>query len=500
MIKRLPSLLPLGTGVLLFGQSPVIPSNQPLKLSQAKAVKPKNVLFILVDDLRYDAMGFMGKIPGLETPNIDRLAKSGAHCPNTFCTTALSSPSRASILTGLYSHCHQVVDNQAPEPEHNIFFPQYLQNAGYQTAMIGKWHMGDENSMPRKGFDRWVSFRGQGSYYNATLNIDGKEQNLSDSAYITDVLTDYGIDFIENNERKQPFFLYLSHKAVHAEFAPAARHKGRYADMPIQYPASMDLTKTNAYKENGLPDWVKEQRYSWHGVDYMYHGQTNFDKFYRDYCETLLAVDESVGRLLDYLEAHNLRENTVVMLMGDNGFSFGERGLIDKRHMYEESMKVPFLVSCPGTIPAGITIEPMIQNIDVAPTVLQLAGLSIPGYMQGVTFLPLVTGKKVENWRDKVFYEYFWEYAFPQTPTCFGVRTDRYKYIFYHGVWDTNELYDLTNDPGETKNLIKSAEHQSLIKQLQSELWTWLETTHGMQIPLNRISNPKHDHRNKGYY
>lgn len=499
-IKSLTFVIPFGVGGILNAQSTVMPANQNLTLPHDKSSIQKNVIFILIDDLRFDAMGFMGRIPGLETPNIDRLAASGVHCPNTFCTTSLCSPSRASILTGLYSHSHEVVDNQAEEPEYNIFFPQYLQRSGYQTAMIGKWHMGDGNSMPRKGFDRWVSFRGQGNYYNAKLNIDGKELSLLDSAYITDVLTDYAIEFIEKRNKKNPFFLYLSHKAVHSEFAAAVRHKGKYAKMNIQYPASMELTRTDEYKKFGIPDWVKDQRYSWHGVDYMYHGKTNFDQFYHDYFETLLAVDESVGRILNYLEANNLRENTVIMFMGDNGFSFGEHGLIDKRHMYEESIKVPFLVSCPGLIPAGSTVKQMIQNIDIAPTVLQLAGLTPPGYMQGLSFLNLVKEGKSDNWRKQVFYEYFWEYAFPQTPTCFGVRTDQYKYIFYHGIWDTNEFYDLMADPGETKNLIKSPEHQATIKQLQNEIWNWLESTHGMQIRLNRINKTKHDHRNSGYY
>lgn len=500
LLRKTAGLLAFTSTTALLAQSPIIPANQPLQLDRIKGVKPKNVVFILIDDLRFDFMGFMGKVPGLKTPNIDRLARSGAHCTNTFCTTALSSPSRASILTGLYSHCHQVVDNQAAEPDYNIFFPQYLQKTGYQTAMIGKWHMGDENGNPRKGFDRWVSFKGQGQYYNPTINIDGTDKTYGDSTYITDLLTDFALDFMKARDARRPFFMYLSHKAVHAEFSAAARHRGAYRDMKIKYPASMDLTKTDLYKRHDIPEWVKEQRYSWHGVDYMYHGATNFDDFYRDYCETLLAVDESVGKLLDYLEANNLTNETVVMFMGDNGFSFGERGLIDKRHMYEESMKVPFLVSCPGTIPAGITVERMIQNIDVAPAVLELAGLKAPAYFQGSSFLPLVKGEKVANWRDRVFYEYFWEYQFPQTPTCFGVRTDRYKYIYYHGVWDTNEFYDLQTDPGETFNLIKSPAHQETIKQLQSEVWSWLETTHGMQIPLKRINQPHHDHKNRGYY
>ena len=205
-------------------------------------VRPRNVIFILSDDHRYDAMGFTGKIPGLQTPNLDRLAKEGAHFENAFVTTALCSPSRASILTGQYAHTHTVVDNDAPAPPDMLFFPQYLQKAGYQTAFFGKWHMGGDNDDPRPGFDHWVSFRGQGVYYNPLLNVNGKHVQYSDSAYTTEVLTDQTLSWLKERKKDKPFFLYLSHKAVHAEFYPARNDKGRYKDIKIQYPFSMFLT------------------------------------------------------------------------------------------------------------------------------------------------------------------------------------------------------------------------------------------------------------------
>jgi arylsulfatase A-like enzyme len=231
----------------------------------------------------------------------------------------------------------------------------------------------------------------------------------------------------------------------------------------------------------------------------MYHGEHDFNSFFKKYCETLLAVDESIGSVLDYLKANQLDENTMVIYMGDNGFSFGEHGLIDKRQFYEESVKVPFLVRYPEKIAPGTTITKMVQNIDIAPTVLAMAGLEQPEYLHGASFLPLLDGTDA-NWRDRIFYEYYWEYYFPQTPTVHGVRTDKYKYLQYHGIWDTNELYDLENDPYEMNNLIKSPEHQEMIAQLRTEVYDWLESTGGMQIPLKRINSKKGDNRNKGYY
>ena len=231
----------------------------------------------------------------------------------------------------------------------------------------------------------------------------------------------------------------------------------------------------------------------------MYNGAIQFNDFYRQYLETLLGIDESIGRVLAYLEEHGLAESTMVIYMGDNGFSFGEHGLIDKRHMYEESMRVPLLVWCPDMINPGTKIQNMIQNIDIGPTILELAGIKKPDQMQGESFVPLLEGKEIA-WRDKVFYEYYWEDAFPQTPSIFGVRTDRYKYIFNHGVWGINEFYDLQSDPHEVYNGIRDPQYRELSKQLRDEMWTWLDSTDGGQIPLKRILGPKNDHLYQGTY
>jgi len=246
--------------------------------------------------------------------------------------------------------------------------------------------------------------------------------------------------------------------------------------------------------------WVKQQRNSWHGVDDMYHGQHNFETFFKAYCESLAALDESLDDVIEFVENSDFMDNTVVIYMGDNGFSFGEHGLIDKRQAYEESWRVPLLAWSPGMIPAGSKVDELVQNIDIAPTVLELAGLAAPEYMLGRSFVPLVKGEKVDEWRDKIFYEYYWEFAYPQTPTVHAVRTDKYKFIRYHGIWDANELYDLENDPWEMNNLIRSPEHQKIIEEMLDELWTWLEETGGMQIPLKRTMHKKIDNRFKGYY
>lgn len=475
--------------------------------------KQMNIIFILSDDHRYDAMGFMNKIQGLQTPGMDRMAKEGAHIKNAFVSTALCSPSRASILTGQYAHSHTVVDNDAPLPTNLVFFPKYMQEKGYQTAFFGKWHMGNTDDKPQPGFDHWLSFRGQGVYLNPVFNINGKVVPQAEGSYVTDLLTNNAIEWMNSRKKNKPFFVYLSHKGVHAEFEPAERHKGKYASLPIVTPPSMYLTVTDSSKYYGIPtapqskvnysdipNWVRKQRYSWHGVDYMYHGQIPFDKFYHLYLETLQAVDESVEKVLDWVKAEGLEQNTMVVYMGDNGFSFGEHGLIDKRHAYEESMRVPMLVWAPGMIKPNSVVDKVVMNVDIAPTFLELAGITKPKQMQGYSFSNLLKGNANGWQREKVFYEYYWESAFPQTPTTFAVRSDRYKYIYYNGVWDINELFDLQNDPFEMNNLIRDTSYRKIGLALKNDLFKWLEETNGLQIPLKRTINNRIDNLYRGSY
>lgn len=444
---------------------------------------PRNIVFVLTDDHRYDFLGFHPRAPEwLETPAFDRLAKRGAHFRNAFVTTALCSPSRASVLTGKYAHKHGVVDNSTPVPASTVFFPQLLQKAGYRTAYLGKWHMGEQTAgdEPRPGFDHWISFPGQGVYVDPVINVNGKRAGVK--GYTTDLLTDSALAWLERIPRDRPFFLYLSHKGVHAEFIPAERHRGRYSAVTIPYPKTMDDTERN-YR--GRPRWVREQRYSWHGVEYAYHGAMDFDSFYRRYAETLLAVDESVGRMLDYLERSGLGESTFMVYMSDNGFSLGEHGLIDKRHAYEESIRVPMLAWAPGLIASGSSIDHLVRNIDVAPTLLDVAGVPRPKDMDGRSVVSVLKGKRGLD-PAELLYEYYWEYAFPHTPTVFALRGDRYKYIYYHGIWDVNEFYDLATDSLELHNLIDVPAYQDQIRAMRSRLFDRLQASGGMQIPLRR--------------
>ncbi len=454
--------------------------------ASAAQAQPKNVVLIVSDDHRFDFMGFHPDAPDfLQTPNLDRMAAEGAHVANAFVTTSLCSPSRASILTGRYAHNHGIVDNTSPIPPGTRFFPQDLQAAGVATAFIGKWHMGEADDEPQPGFDRWVSFRGQGAYFDPLLNIDGEQ--VPHEGYTTDILTDYALDWLRERDGAQPFFLELSHKAIHAEFLPAPRHAGAYADITIPYPATMPLTESNYA---GKPHWVRAQRGSWHGVDFMFHGDlgpgmTGFDNFYRRYTETLLALDESVGRVLDYLEESGLAENTLVLYLGDNGFLLGEHGLIDKRNAYEESIRIPMLAWAPGTIAPGSRVEGLVRNIDIAPTFLDLMGVEAEAPIDGESFLPLLTGDEAGGGRDFI-YEYYWEYAFPHTPTTFALRGDKYKFIYYHGVWDTEELYDLENDPKEQVNLVAVPGLRDIVNDMRKQLFDRLEAEDAMRVPMRR--------------
>ena len=453
--------------------------------------KPKNVIYILTDDQRYDELGFMN--PVISTPNMDRMANEGVHFENAFVTTALCSPSRASILTGQYMHDHGVVDNNKPPREGSIFFPQYLQTAGYDTAFIGKWHMGELASAGRKlddpqpGFDHWVSFAGQGHYYPKRpngkvnmLNVNGKR--VKQKGYITDELTDYAVEWLDKRETEsdKPFFMYLSHKAVHANFAPAKRHRQQYSGKKISIPDSQANTEENY---EGKPMWVKNQRNSWHGVDFPYHSSLDVQEYKMQYHRALSAVDESLGRAFAWLEANGHEDDTIVMLMGDNGFMFGEHGLIDKRNAYEESMRVPLLAWGNG-LKANHVVSEIAANIDIAPTVLDIAGVSSPEHFAGDSLYGLAQGNNETEWRSDLLYEYYWEFNFPSTPTTFALRTNEYKFITYHGLWDTEELYDMRADPKEMRNLIHDPKYLGTIADLRAKLFARLSgAAEGLSVP-----------------
>jgi len=417
----------------------------------APAQRP-NIIFILSDDHRWDHLSCMGH-PFLKTPNLDKLASQGVMFDNAFVTTSLCSPSRASFLTGQYAHTHGVKNNITPWNNQNVTFMERLKKAGYDTAFIGKWHMPGKGLPALRGLDRFISFtiqRGQGRYFNCPLIVDGVD-TPSRKEYITEELTDYGLEFIKQ-KRDNPFCLYLSLKAVHHRWLPPEDLKGIYSDV----------------KDLGLP----KEADNWLGFvnNHIIYGTLgSLDDMYRRYCETIVAIDRQVGRLLDNLDSLGLADNTVVIYAGDNGIFWGEHRLVDKRFAYEESIRVPFMVRYPGLIKSpGKRLSQMVLNIDLAPTILDLAGLKVPENMHGKSIVPLLASRDV-SWRTSWLYEYFLD--FPYTvPGINAVRTDNYKYIEYQSKDYPPELYNISSDPKEKNNIYKNKQATQILGELQQEL------------------------------
>jgi arylsulfatase A-like enzyme len=459
--------------------------------AQAQA-RPRNIVFVILDDLRYDGMGFLQ--PQLKTPNIDRMRREGTYFPNAVVTSSLCSPSRATILTGQTARNHGVVDNNNSSEAGLTYFPSYLQKAGYQTAFIGKWHMGSDTDAPRPGFDKWVSFKGQGSYWPAknmppamqaaagggTFNVDGKD--AQQTGYITDELTNYALNWLQKErDPKKPFFLYLSHKAVHSDPLPPPRYLHQYDNVKFTLPASAANTPEN-YR--GKPMWVYNQRNTWHGIDFFYHSNVPMTEYLKYYYGTLSAADDSVGRVMDYLRRNGLDKDTLVVFTSDNGFQIGEHGLIDKRTAYQPSVRVPLLVWGPGMVAANATNTGRIRNLDFAPTFLDVAGVPRPQQFEGVSALPLLNGRtSAKDWKAPDFtYEYYWEWTFPMTPGTFAIQRADLKYIQYYGVYDTDELYDVAKDPDEMNNLIDDPAYVQTKIDLRKALYEQLANKDGKHI------------------
>lgn len=452
----------------------------------------RSIVFILADDHRWDFIGALGH-PWLKgrTPHLDRLIAGGVHFANAFVTSSLCSPSRATILTSQYLHQHQISDNFTPLDPKIPTFAQLLQQNGYRTAFIGKWHMGGDSDAPQPGFDHWFSFRGQGEYTDPEVNLNGVRQRRRGN--MTDLLTQEARRFIRENASR-PFCLYLSHKAVHSPFQPAARHADLFAGMSPPRPRSM-LYKQEYYRQ--WPEWVRRRRATRHGVDGMLDSDEPFEVHYRRYCQCLLGIDDSVGELIEELEARRLLADTLIVYMGDNGYMWGEHGLIDKRAMYEASIRVPLVAHCPSLFGASPRrVEQMALNLDIAPTLLDAAGVKPAPTMQGASLLPLAQGRQVENWRKDFLYHYAWEQDFPYTPTIIGLRTETHSLMQYPGIWDIAELYDLRSDPEQIQNLVAEArigwrmrgrwvnhirnpEIKRLVEQMQSRLEEILKRTGG---------------------
>jgi len=438
----------------------------------AKTSGRPNIVFILTDDQRFDSFAAAGH-PYVKTPHIDRIAHEGARFSNAFVTTSLCSPSRASFLTGQYAHLHGVKNNVADLNDTVAeTFPKTLRQSGYDTGFFGKWHMGYDRDGPRPGFNRWVSFKGQGTYVDPTLNIDGESKRVP--GYLTDLLTDQAVAWIRA-KRDRPFLAYISHKAVHTPLIPSPRHARLYEGESNRRPASFD----ESYEKK--PAWVKARRKDKTGVDGGLGGVGSLDEFIRRYHCVLSAVDESVGRVLQALEETGQLDNTVLVFAGDNGFFLGEHGFINKRAMYDESIRIPLLMRYPRLIRPKTVVDQMVLNIDLAPTLLDLAGAHRPDGappIQGRSWKPLLDGSAKE-WRRSWLYEYFFEPGFAATPTMQGVRTERWKYVRYPNVRDSDELYDLQSDPGEMRNLAGEPSAKFQLEVMRTELYRLLQETLG---------------------
>ena len=441
------------------------------------ADKGPNIIFILTDDQKYDAMGFMGHYPFLKTPNIDRIRNEGVHFKNSFVTLSMCAPARAGFLTGTYPQVNGVCTNvEGREFNQNKTpsFPLLLQRAGYETGFFGKWHL-DHSNKPRLGFDRWVSFSGQGKYNGNDLNIDGKL--VHNPGYITDELTDYALDFIDKNSDK-PFCVYLSHKAVHQPFTPAKRHSSLYKGETVPKKESFFdnlKDKPKWQRVNLPPEKLYRLRYNnTHETPAVksprpYTKENGSHPHTKDYLRAIAAVDEGIGKIYALLENKKILDNTVIIFAGDNGYLLGEHQRGDKRVHYNESMRIPLIMRYPAKIPAHSTLDQMVLNIDVAPTILDIAGVEAPEIMQGESCMPLFDKSKKTPWRDAYLFTY-WRDLIPTLPRIVAVRTDRYVYTTYPDIDDVNELYDLENDPHEMRNLATSPEHAEIVKAMEQKI------------------------------
>jgi arylsulfatase A-like enzyme len=453
-----------------------------------------NIVMVLVDDMRWDDMRVAGH-PFIDTPNMDRLAREGARFTNAFATTPLCSPSRASFLTGQYPHTNGIVDNTA-RPSHDLrVFPLALQRAGYRTGFFGKWHMGNDDS-PRPGFDHWVAMPGQGEAIDPSLNVDGERVHAK--GYTTDVLTDYVERFIDR-QSDRPFLTYLAHKAVHPNviqrddgsvvsllgqpggFVAADRHRDRYIGWTMPRRAS-------AFKPPlGKPALLRQ-------IDQLPPlgpKTATSDEEIRGRLEMLLAVDDSLGRILGALERKGMLNDTVVVFTSDHGYFYGEHGLnAERRLAYEETIRIPLVIRYPRLAKAGSTPADMALSLDVAPTLLEAAGLEPGADIQGRSLVPVLEND-APAWRMSFLIEYFSDTVYPRIRNMgyVAVRTSRHKYIKYRELQGMDELYDLDNDPYEETNLVDRPDAVETLQKMQAELQRLIEQTR-YAAPPPRASGP----------
>lgn len=451
------------------------------------AQKLPNILFMMADDHTSQAWGCYGSrfAPHFTTPNIDRMAKEGAKLKNCFVTNSICVPSRASILTGQYSHVNGVKtlsDRLNPNIKH---VGHLLQSAGYQTALIGKWHLKTAPS----GFDYWNIIKGQGRYHDPVMyEMDLNQPQVQKDTYSTDVFTTKALGWLEKREKEQPFCMMLHFKATHEPWQFHARHAQLFEH--VEFPEPEDLMGATGPKNSRIPGWPLEiltKRMTDkpdHGDGYLnltsqdpaeIRRQT-YQKFIKDFLRCAVAIDENIGRVLDYLDQNGLSENTIVIYTSDQGYFLGEHNYFDKRFMLEESLRMPFVVRFPMEIPAGSVVDDIILNVDFAATLLDYAGKKPPLNMHGTSFRGNLKGETPKNWRQSMYYRY-WENS-ETRPSHFGVRTKTQKLIYYDGLSNVNdahrwEHYDLIQDPKEQHNIYDVHKEGVRVNALKRELSKW---------------------------
>ena len=439
-----------------------------------------NIIFIITDDQQIGLLGIEGS-PVSMTPNIDRIGKEGVIFKNAFVVTPLCSPSRASFLTGQYAHIHKVINNDKLGLDvisHTLMtWPRQLREAGYQTAFIGKWHMGLDDSR-RPGFDRWFSFKGQGAFIDPVVNDEGSRRQTT--GYMTDIINEQAVDFINRNHNQKPFAMVVSHKAVHWPILPAKRHESLYSDYLFEsQPASEEDLKgkpllmrefdreASYFMENILPEPAEPRRGRGHDPSAVVG----------DELRCLASVDEGVGQLFAALEKSGELDNTMIIYTSDNGMLMGEHGKFNaKRWAYDPVLRVPLLVRYPPIITEGSISEQMVLNIDVAPTLLELVGVDPIIPIHGRSFVPLLHDPNAP-WRQAFLAEYFLEKVSPRERPWKAIRTEKWKYIDYTEEGIPSELYDLQIDPREEQNLINQPEQQTNVDALKKQLDDLLKET-----------------------
>ena len=439
-------------------------------LLAAEGEKRPNILFIMADDHAAHAISSYGSTIN-QTPQLDRLALQGMRFDRMFAVNSICTPSRATVLTGKYSHINGVpVFNRFDGSQPTV--AKYLQAAGYYTGIIGKWHLESDPT----GFDKWTILPGQGDYFNPTFLEAGGKRVIK--GYVTDITTDLSIDFLKNRPQDKPFFLMCHHKAPHRNWQPDAKHKAMFAGKVIPEPPTLrddGVGRTDAIREckqkvleNLSPNDTKGAPPAGMSGDELL--KWKYQRYMQDYLACVQSVDDNVGRLLDYLDEAGLAANTLIIYTSDQGFFLGDHGLYDKRFMYEESIRMPFLVRWPGVVKPGSVQAAMGINPDFAPTFLEAAGLPVPADMQGRSLMPLFKGKVPADWRGSWYYRYYHDPGDHNTRAHYGVRTTTHKLIYF---WkkDQWEMYDLVADPGEMHNLYSDPAQAETVSKLKAELY-----------------------------